>query len=238
MITWWEKTVEYVFVMRHLGGVIAPLDGKHEGIGDATFVRDGRFLLIEFKKSEAEVPSIDKDLEKKIFGPNGACDEHHIVVYGIESDPQLGLAGKTFFSSKRVEVTQWETVSSKGIGHSDFQSYKSSFLAYRNQLRRKRGEEGEFTSQQYDAVVFVSLDRGASFACMTLAQWIQFELEALFRSQLPAPTAPTAPTEPTEPTEPTAPAWAQLSSLDEDRKRAVEGAKHASPSLKNSGPSM
>jgi hypothetical protein len=57
-IRWWEKTVEYEFVMsvsREQGLFLAPLDGEHEKAGDAVFSSDNRWVLIEFKKDEASV---------------------------------------------------------------------------------------------------------------------------------------------------------------------------------------
>lgn len=55
---WWEKTVEYLFVIQYLSKVypnnfskIAPLDGDHEQAGDVILCNpNNRYYLIEFKK--------------------------------------------------------------------------------------------------------------------------------------------------------------------------------------------
>ena len=55
---WWEKTVEYLFVIQYLSKIypnnfskIAPLDGDHEQAGDVILCNpNNRYYLIEFKK--------------------------------------------------------------------------------------------------------------------------------------------------------------------------------------------
>jgi hypothetical protein len=57
---WWEKTVEYAFVLRCLpeAASIAPLAGKEEtAYGDAHVQLDGQYLLIEFKARHTDAPS-------------------------------------------------------------------------------------------------------------------------------------------------------------------------------------
>jgi hypothetical protein len=54
MAEYWEKTVEWAFVRRHLvnGAAGAPLDDEKEAAGDGLFTFDGghKWILIEFKK--------------------------------------------------------------------------------------------------------------------------------------------------------------------------------------------
>ena len=54
---WWEKTVEYYFILKCLGDSIsiAPLDGHEERGGDAILSSKHRWILIEFKKDEPGV---------------------------------------------------------------------------------------------------------------------------------------------------------------------------------------
>lgn len=55
-LIWWEKTVEYQFVIEILtkinnGAAFAPLDGNQEKAGDLLFTNDKyKFLIIEFKR--------------------------------------------------------------------------------------------------------------------------------------------------------------------------------------------
>lgn len=52
-VRWWEKTVEYKFVIEFSDRLnLAPLDGKEEtALGDLIASMASRFFLIEFKKS-------------------------------------------------------------------------------------------------------------------------------------------------------------------------------------------
>lgn len=72
---WWEKTVEYAFVLQCLpeAAAIAPLSGvAEEGTGDATLRIGETYLLIEFKAKRAR--SID-ELEKFERSSRPASDQ-------------------------------------------------------------------------------------------------------------------------------------------------------------------
>ena len=56
---WWEKTIEYAFVIEAFKASMcdfaSPLAGKHERLAaDAVFSKASTFVLIEFKKSKAD----------------------------------------------------------------------------------------------------------------------------------------------------------------------------------------
>lgn len=63
MAIWWEKTVEYLFVLKHFKNqaCIAPLDGLQEKAGDVLLENSGRWTLIEFKR---DIHSLDSEIIK------------------------------------------------------------------------------------------------------------------------------------------------------------------------------
>jgi len=110
---WWEKTVEYNFVMSLASQnnlFLSPLDGNHEKAGDVVLGMSELWVMIEFKKDLDAVGS-----EKIKFG-NGnyerakvalqGQDKHHHVIYGVlstnsDGKPCLDLDYKTYFSEEK-----------------------------------------------------------------------------------------------------------------------------------------
>src|SRR5688572_26941778 len=101
---WWEKTVEHLFVTqatRRGQSLVAPLAGRHELAGDMFFTQTARFVLIEFKRSEAELRAErDKFADfDQASAALGKTDSHHLLVYAEPAGEQLILRGRTYFSS-------------------------------------------------------------------------------------------------------------------------------------------
>ena len=106
---WWEKTVEYAFILESFRNgrctFAAPLSGKEErSFGDAAFGHVSKYSLIEFKRDASCIRS-----EIVLFHhyPTAKSkignDEHHHIVYGKESDSRPGeleLYAETYFSRK------------------------------------------------------------------------------------------------------------------------------------------
>ncbi|WP_125940201.1 hypothetical protein [Neisseria dumasiana] len=100
---WWEKTVEYQFVINNHKKfqLIAPLDGKHEtGTSDVILGQGDKFILIEFKKDatsqKAEFEKFKKNNKSKSDGTiitelqklkNFDC--HFLVYAKLEQDKEL-----------------------------------------------------------------------------------------------------------------------------------------------------
>jgi len=55
--TFFEKTVEYLYLLSFLSSRIAPLAGTHETAGDAILEQNGRWSIIEFKQTEKDIKS-------------------------------------------------------------------------------------------------------------------------------------------------------------------------------------
>ncbi|MEW6346242.1 MAG: hypothetical protein RXR20_00750 [Paraburkholderia sp.] len=68
---WWEKTVEYAYVMTMgIDHFVAPLDGKEDALADLIVKLDATWTLIEFKRSCAEFRS------ERLKYPSGDADHH------------------------------------------------------------------------------------------------------------------------------------------------------------------
>lgn len=129
---WWEKTVEYYFVLKYLDikTFIAPLDGKHEQIGDAILSQNNKsWILIEFKKDKSCLESEKakfKDYEeaKKELKP---IDGHHYLVYG-DYNNKFDLKSQTYFGGIESEI---ENIFCTGVSFEDFSSYINDFIKFR-----------------------------------------------------------------------------------------------------------
>lgn len=88
MYSWWEKTVEYKFVVeassKELCDFAAPMAGIHERTaGDAIFGKDTLLVLVEFKRQIRDIPTEEAlfhnytDAKKLLQG-----FKHHHIVFG------------------------------------------------------------------------------------------------------------------------------------------------------------
>ena len=143
---WWEKTVEYRFVLtaaEHGSMFAAPLDGEEEKAGDTIFSLAKKWLLIEFKRDASCL-----DTEKKKFDDyEKACstlkarDGHHFLVYGSPvapgSNEAFQLTYKTFFSNQ-LRGSFLEVVAS-GTSESAFRRYLSELLELKKTTKSSSG---------------------------------------------------------------------------------------------------
>jgi hypothetical protein len=86
---WFEKTVEYAFVMkyaRHLR-LASPLDGDHERAADAIFaIQNAKWLLIEFKRGSSNLRSEESKYSAYEEAKDALSEESkgmHFFVYGL-----------------------------------------------------------------------------------------------------------------------------------------------------------
>lgn len=93
---WWEKTVEYEYILNHLAPeqFAIPFDGEPEKLGDALFGQKNKFMLIEFKKERSKdcinaerkkfgdsIEDIETNL-KSLHENLQRRSNHHFIVYG------------------------------------------------------------------------------------------------------------------------------------------------------------
>ncbi|MBP6082143.1 MAG: hypothetical protein KA732_12800 [Providencia sp.] len=92
-VTWWEKTVEYNFVVNASTyglNILAPLDGKVESAGDVIVGVPDKFFIIEFKREKNDIPTEFDKFQKGETGYEKAKKEldsvkkstSHYLIYG------------------------------------------------------------------------------------------------------------------------------------------------------------
>ena len=191
-LQWWEKTVEYKFVMEVSQldkQFLAPLDGNHERAGDAIFSTSNKWVLIEFKKD-----SISISTEKSKFGSNykkakdalAPSDSHHHIVYGKptkEVPSQLELYSQTyFFGLGKSHPLNIKEILSSGINYKEFSDYLNKLVNYK-EVAQGGGSEN-LTINNYFLITGINSDNQL-VACISLTEFQrQFELKLNHGSNL------------------------------------------------------
>lgn len=162
MSIWWEKTVEYLFVLTYMTreALMAPLDGNYEAGGDLVASHNDKWVLIEFKRNASAIEDeVNKFAEPSIDSFNGAkaklgdSDGHHFLIFGQEGDYEpLELRGITYFRHQGVGL---EDVLCSGVAQDDFNSYISEFLSFK--FGEAKGGAGG-RSLNYSTVIAVNSD--------------------------------------------------------------------------------
>lgn len=149
---WFEKTVEYNFVARlalaQNKSFISPLDGNLEIVGDAIFIKDNRWMLIEFKRDANTLSDEIRKFHNYGLAKNSlaAEDSHHYLIYGIDNNEEfngdtlkLGLSCRTYFSEieiKQLDESGLNELLSNGEEYSVFLSYLQRYIKF------KKGGDG------------------------------------------------------------------------------------------------
>ncbi|MEX8499754.1 hypothetical protein [Leptothrix ochracea] len=161
---WWEKTVEYQFVLqadRECGLTLAlPLSGVQELFSDGVFAKSASLVLIEFKRSAAELDSEKNkfdcyaEAEKDLLGHDG----HHFLVYGREykplPDPSLVLTACTYFGREEISGVPKKLLEA-GISPECFNKYLTKFAGFKKSDGRSTGKIGP---ESLATVVGISLN--------------------------------------------------------------------------------
>ncbi|OBU10294.1 hypothetical protein [Morganella psychrotolerans] len=145
-VKWWEKTVEYKFIIDGINEKIftsvAPLDSAEEAVGD-TIIQIGlddslgKFFIIEFKKlldSKAKSQEYRKYIEKsKGFKKTIACikssgkfkrySNSHFFIYGDMNYGQFELKIKNYFEFYQDKNISLKKAFSNGMTASEFKNY-------------------------------------------------------------------------------------------------------------------
>jgi hypothetical protein len=169
-LKWWEKTVEYKFVML-VASVdklfLSPLDGSEERAGDAVFSSKNRWLLIEFKRDKSSVADEKKKFNRYEDARSALSsdDNHHHIVFGSLDDAKnLKLLSQTYFSGKGRTLKE---MLESGIPLAKFSSYMKAFTAF------KKGSEtsgGGINMNDLALVAGVGADNNI-VECMSLAEF-------------------------------------------------------------------
>jgi hypothetical protein len=169
MPIWWEKTVEYTFILSLSEAdrlFLAPLDGDHERAGDAMLSSGNKWLLIEFKRNSdaisSEVKKFDnydkakKELEKQ--------DGHHFLVYGISTlNKRIALGARTYFSD--ASPKSLPELLDAGSDLSEFSKYVQSFVSFKKAPKGGGGSGSQFSDF---ALVAGVTEEGKVVSCMSV----------------------------------------------------------------------
>ena len=169
MSIWWEKTVEYKFILglSQAGRLfLAPLDGDHERAGDAMISSEGKWLLIEFKRDIAAIGSEAAKFESftSAKAALGHRDGHHFLVYGFPtSKNSFELAARTYFSEGSPQPL--DVLLASGTDLAKFSEYLESFVAF-----KKTSKGGGAVGQQFADFALVAgvTEEGKVVSCMSV----------------------------------------------------------------------
>ena len=183
---WWEKTVEYQFVLDNYQkfSLIAPLDGNHEkGTSDTIAGQDNKFILIEFKRDassqQAEFAKFQKRNPDKtkdnILTEFQKCLLHkcHFIIYAQLEESRLKLYYQNYLdylnsNSEENSYKSYDEMFEYAVGITDF-------LAYLDKLQQSRnGSDGKDASSSSFANVLVLDNKGN---CQTITEFQQQQLE-------------------------------------------------------------
>lgn len=174
-IKWWEKTVEYEFVMavsRQKRLFLAPLDGEHEKAGDAIFSSNNRWVLIEFKK---DLGAIRSEIAKFVCYAEAKAalssfDKHHHIVFGRKSatlPARLELCAQTYFSETSCNL---DGILSSGQQFPEFKSYVELYVKFKKGPRD--GDGRGLTMEDFALVAGVNADNSI-VECLSLSEFQQ-----------------------------------------------------------------
>ncbi|AYF20131.1 TPA: hypothetical protein NJ279_004510 [Vibrio parahaemolyticus] len=180
---WWEKTVEYKFVVdaakceeRNLD-FAAPLSGIQEMAADGVFSADAKLILVEFKrdlkslKTEADKFTCYKKAAKKMKGR----DRHHFLVYGyISRENQLELEARRYFSLNKKYPPL--SILDEGLVDSEFKEYLRDLIKLKKVDKRS---SGTVAPEFLNSVMGVS-PQGAS--SISLSEYVRIKLPELYQA--------------------------------------------------------
>ena len=183
---WWEKTVEYMFVIeaeRQFGLLFAaPMAGVEENaFGDGVFSIDASLILVEFKRSINEI-----DSDKTKFTDYEAAerqlvkrDSHHYLVYGSYDEAangELSLQACTYFSRQDVADADGVSILSKGVDVGVFNTYLKDLISWKDGDGRS---SGEVSPEAVSCIVGIT-PKGAS--SISLSEYVRQELPSLYHA--------------------------------------------------------
>ncbi|WP_417442061.1 hypothetical protein [Idiomarina sp.] len=134
---WWEKTVEYTFVLKaakeKIFNLFMPLDGNVESIGDTVVCNDSEFFIIEFKKSLTDLSAEYSKYENGKAGYLLAAEEMkkndashaHFLIGGKEAkdNKYLELEISKYFELDGYISSDINVILEKGISLEQLKEY-------------------------------------------------------------------------------------------------------------------
>jgi hypothetical protein len=189
-IRWWEKTVEYKFVMEVARAerlFLAPLDGEHERAGDTIFSSNNRWVLIEFKKDAAAIRTeMDKFVRySEAKAALSSSDSHHHIVFGkasSSSPARLELCACTYFSEKNCDTLD---ILASGKTFPEFKGYVEQYIKFKKSPRGGGGTG--MAMEDFALVAGVNADNNV-VECLSLSEFqrqlgLEFQQERYMSSR-------------------------------------------------------
>lgn len=176
-LKWWEKTVEYKFIVScAIDKVLklAPLDGNEERAGDTIISQNNKWIIIEFKKDKDSIKTekdkfIDFDKAKKDLKNE---DKHHFIVYGsikVEDNTKLDLNYITYFSENKQATIKEMLNNSKD--KEGFKSYLKKLISYKKSNKGTNSSgNGNLDVEDYALVAAVNTE-GNIVECQSLKEF-------------------------------------------------------------------
>lgn len=176
-LKWWEKTVEYKFIIKCAKkGVLkfAPLDGNEERAGDTIISQNNKWIIIEFKKDEDSIKTekdkfINFDKAKEDLKNE---DKHHFIVYGsinAEDNTKLDLNCITYFSEN--EQTTIKEMLNNSKDKVEFKSYLKKLISYKKSNKGTNSSgSGNLDVEDYALVAAVNTE-GNIVECQSLNEF-------------------------------------------------------------------
>jgi len=172
---WWEKTVEYQFVIQSLNecqlNLAMPLSGVEERVADCVFGAGWKIVLVEFKRTQGQLNSEHAKFDDYAVAEAAlkAEDAHHFLVYGGRSPqagpPALQLAARTYFS--RATTVNLKSVFAAGISEKALKTYITKLASFKKEDGRSTGTIGP---DSLSSVVGVS-SNGESCRALTFSNY-------------------------------------------------------------------
>ncbi len=170
---WWEKTVEYNFVLNSQKdynlNLLTPLDGHVESIGDAVVGENNNFYIIEFKKTLENFNSEYKKYNGDEEGFNKAKEnckklhgwEHHFVIGGtiekLQEKVILQLDIKRYFDVDNSNPLDKKELFQNGMSKNELSEYTSELTKF----KKRNSESSSSSNFQSSFVLAVSNDKKA-----------------------------------------------------------------------------
>jgi hypothetical protein len=171
-LIWWEKTVEYRFIVEvalSKSVLLTALAGKPEQAGDTMVSSDNRWILIEFKKNAGAIRTErDKFYRyEDAFEALSSSDAHHHIIYGHQ-DPdaqRMHLRFQTYFSGQARRSIQ--EVLGSGIELGAFRHYVERFTRFK---KGPQGASGGLSMDEFSLVAAVNAE-GKVAQCLSLSEF-------------------------------------------------------------------
>lgn len=157
---WWEKTVEYMFILnasKDFGiDLLSPLDGDVEAIGDAISGKNNRYFIIEFKRRPGDFSAeYDKfalkkygyRIAKKVFSQYSISKSHYVIAGRLGKNAKsLSLCFMNYFNMP-VKLPIGD-VFQTGMSHHELIKYTEAFTFAK--LWRRKAEVNSPANEDSD----------------------------------------------------------------------------------------